>query len=186
MTEVDGLQKLREPFAPNQIGKKPKGGVMLDFVGHAALTDRLLDADPMWSWEPMSLGEDGLPRFDANGGLWIKLTVCGMTRYGYGDPDGKKGPNAIKEAIGDALRNAGMRFGAALDLWHKGDLHEVEPVAPAEHVVLMQRLVALCKSKEIARAEGQAQFEALGGSGQLADCTDVGLLSELIDTFKGA
>jgi uncharacterized protein YjbJ (UPF0337 family) len=29
----------------------------------------------------------------------------------------------MKERIGDALRNAAMRFGAALDLWHKGDLH---------------------------------------------------------------
>jgi hypothetical protein len=29
----------------------------------------------------------------------------------------------MKEIIGDALRNAAMRFGAALDLWHKGDLH---------------------------------------------------------------
>ncbi|MGN6537673.1 MAG: hypothetical protein ACTHKQ_18330, partial [Mesorhizobium sp.] len=28
-----------------------------------------------------------------------------------------------KVRIGDALRNAAMRFGAALDLWHKGDLH---------------------------------------------------------------
>jgi hypothetical protein len=25
--------------------------------------------------------------------------------------------------IGDALRNAAMRFGVALDLWHKGELH---------------------------------------------------------------
>jgi hypothetical protein len=55
-----------------------------------------------------------------------------------------------------------------------------------EHVALMGRLVALCKSKEIARAEGQAQFEALGGVGELSACTDVKLLSELIDTFKGA
>jgi hypothetical protein len=30
----------------------------------------------------------------------------------------------MKERIGDALRNAAMRFGAALDLWHKGDLHK--------------------------------------------------------------
>ena len=29
----------------------------------------------------------------------------------------------MKERIGDALRNAAMRFGAALDLWHKGELH---------------------------------------------------------------
>ena len=31
-----------------------------------------------------------------------------------------------KEVIGDALRNAAMRFGAALDLWHKGQLHADE------------------------------------------------------------
>ena len=36
----------------------------------------------------------------------------------------KSGGDAIKEVIGDALRNAAMRFGAALDLWHKGDLHK--------------------------------------------------------------
>lgn len=29
----------------------------------------------------------------------------------------------MKERIGDALRNAAMRFGAALELWHKGELH---------------------------------------------------------------
>lgn len=138
-----GLALLREPFPPHQIGKLPKPyrsdsaksqcqecgtyhgmpALHLDFVGHAALTDRLLDADPQWSWEPFAIGPDGLPMLDRNGGLWIRLTVCGVTRLGYGDAQGKTGPNAIKEAIGDALRNAGMRFGIALDLWHKGDLH---------------------------------------------------------------
>lgn len=98
--------------------------IHLSYVGHAALTDRFLDVDPMWSWEPVAFGEDGLPAFDKLGGLWIRLTICGVTRLGYGDAQGKTGPNAIKEAIGDALRNAGMRFGAALDLWHKGDLHD--------------------------------------------------------------
>jgi hypothetical protein len=95
--------------------------VHLDYVGHAALTDRLLDCDPNWSWEPMGTTPEGLPAI--NGGLWIKLTVCGVSRYGYGAADGKQGGDAIKEMIGDALRNAAMRFGAALDLWHKGDLH---------------------------------------------------------------
>ena len=51
------------------------------------------------------------------------MTVCGITRLGYGHSDGKSGGDAVKEVIGDALRNAAMRFGAALDLWHKGDLH---------------------------------------------------------------
>lgn len=74
----------------------------------------------------MSTDDNGLPAFDRNGGLWISLTVCGVTRFGYGDADGKTGGNAVKEAIGDALRNAAMRFGAALDLWHKGDLHIAE------------------------------------------------------------
>lgn len=142
--KTTGLARLREPFAPNQINKLPKpyksdsprsncrecGGyhgmpaVHLDYVGHAALTDRLLEVDPEWSWEPLAKGPDGLPMFDKDGGLWIELTICGVKRLGYGDASGKRGANAVKEAIGDALRNAGMRFGAALDLWHKGDLHD--------------------------------------------------------------
>lgn len=97
--------------------------VHLDYVGHAALTDRLLDADPTWTWEPVAFGQNGLPALDQNGGMWIKLTVCGVSRLGYGSADGKQGGDAVKEIIGDALRNAAMRFGAALDLWHKGDLH---------------------------------------------------------------
>lgn len=150
-----GLALLRQPFPANQISKLPKptkaqteavradfkAGIRcelckawhhpkvehLDYVGHAALTDRLLDADPNWLWEPVSFGTDGLPAFDPSGGLWIKLTVCGQTRLGYGHgerkPLDKTGGDRIKEVIGDALRNAAMRFGAALDLWHKGDLH---------------------------------------------------------------
>lgn len=102
-----------------------KDVIHLDYVGHAALTDRLLDADPNWGWEPVAF-RDGLPAFDQTGGLWIKLTVCGVTRLGYGHAASKpnQDPGAReKEVIGDALRNAAMRFGAALDLWHKGDLH---------------------------------------------------------------
>lgn len=147
-----GLALLRIPFPDSQVSKLPKetktqrearerdkslmvfncascGGhhhkqaVHLDYVGHAALTNRLLDADPNWNWEPVALTDAGLPALDQNGGLWIKLTVCGQTRLGYGNAEGKCGGDAIKEIIGDALRNAAMRFGAALDLWHKGDLH---------------------------------------------------------------
>lgn len=151
-----GLAKLREPFPPHLISKLPKetkaqaearknnregvtcdicGGwhhpraTHLDYVGHAALTDRLLDVDPCWSWEPVAFTQDGLPAFDHTGGLWIKLTVCGVTRLGYGHAAAKPNmdPGAReKEVIGDALRNAAMRFGAALDLWHKGDLHPEE------------------------------------------------------------
>lgn len=168
---ADPLELLRAPFPPHQISKLPKPTkaqtdavkadykkgircdvcgswhhpdvIHLDYVGHAALTDRLLDTDPAWSWEPVAF-RDGLPAFDQTGGLWIKLTVCGVTRLGYGHAAGK--PNADpgareKEVIGDALRNAAMRFGAALDLWHKGDLHveaadDAEPPVSAETLAI--------------------------------------------------
>lgn len=142
------LAKLREPFKENQISKLPKGTkaqneckaeekinckvcggwhhpriIHLDYVGHAALTDRLLDVDPFWNWEPVAVDAGGYPLVDKDGGMWIRLSIHGITRLGYGDAQGKIGANATKERIGDALRNAAMRFGAALDLWHKGDLH---------------------------------------------------------------
>lgn len=127
---------LRTPFPPHLVSKLNKGqGVILDYVGHAALTSRLLDVDPGWSWEPMALSEQGLPMFDASGGLWIRLTVNGVTRIGYGNAKAKKDPgDREKEIIGDALRNAAMRFGAALDLWHKGDLNgpQEEEQEPAD------------------------------------------------------
>lgn len=102
-------------------GKHSAAALHLDYVGHADTTDRLLSVDPSWSWEPMALDDAGLPRLDAGGGLWIRLTVCDVTRPGYGSADGKSGGDAIKEAIGDAIRNAAMRFGVALDMWRKGD-----------------------------------------------------------------
>ena len=154
VSKPTGLELLRAPFPAHQISKLPKPTkrqteevrndfkkgircevcgawhhpkvVHLDYVGHAALTDRLLDSDPAWNWEPVAINEDGTPKTDQFGGMWIKLTVCGVTRLGYGHPDGKTGGDAIKELIGDALRNAAMRFGAALDLWHKGDLHGID------------------------------------------------------------
>jgi hypothetical protein len=153
-TTPAGLLKMREPFAPNQIGKLPKeskkqreereqnrnlgfncpickgwhhkNAVHLDYVGHAAATDRLLDADPSWNWEPVAWTDQGEPKFDPIGGMWIRLTVCGVTRLGYGNADKKAMADAgsrEKEVIGDAIRNAAMRFGAGLEMWHKGDLH---------------------------------------------------------------
>lgn len=89
----------------------------LDYVGHAEVTDRLIEVDPLWTWEPMAFGADGLPALDPDGGLWIRLTVAGVTKIGYGDAGLKQGPDAMKERIGDAIRNGAMRFGVALDLW---------------------------------------------------------------------
>lgn len=202
---AQGLQLLRAPFPSNQISVLPKpkskdapkghcnvcGGwhglpaVHLDYVGHAALTDRLLDVDPEWTWTPIAFDADGLPLFDRAGGLWIALTILGVTRYGYGDAPGKSGGNAIKEAIGDALRNAGMRFGAALDLWHKGDLHDAaeEQGAEPEPDPLMVSKRALADAVQAAGlAIGDFSNWAISAKGpglNLAECRDIAKLDAL-------
>lgn len=107
--------------------RMPNGGhIDLAYVGHAEATNRLLNVDPFWGYEPLSLDERGLPQADGYKGLWIRLTVCGMTRLGYGHAGDKTGGDAVKEVIGDAIRNAGMRFGMALDLWTSSDLEIIE------------------------------------------------------------
>jgi hypothetical protein len=138
---------LREKFPKSAIGQLPKpyksespkgkcnecGGyhglpaVHLDYVGHAATTDRLLTVDPEWTWRPFTSEEiTALPPKLRDAGLWIYLTVLGVTRPGVGD--GK----SAKECIGDAIRNAAMRFGVALDLWAKEDLHEIQAAQQCE------------------------------------------------------
>ena len=160
MGDIEQLAKLRVPFPPEQIGKLPKGGTTLDFVGHGFLTARLLDVDPMWNWEPLAFDDRGLPLVDEHGGLWIKLTVCGVTRLGYGDAGGRKGPNAIKEAIGDALRNAGMRFGAALDLWSKGDADAPHIPPPPKLPPHVAKLAAVAKKHGLDTKVLGQRFEA--------------------------
>jgi hypothetical protein len=136
---------LRRPFPPNLIGKLPKptrrdaqkgkcpecGGwhglpaVHLDYVGHAAVTDRLLEADPTWTWHPYAVDEQGLPRITVNKNgdavLWIVLRVGGHERIGVGTvPAGTF--EMEKQLISDAIRSGAMRYGVALDLWSKEDL----------------------------------------------------------------
>ena len=144
------LELLSKPFAANEIEKLPKqlsrdakeryqcrqgtqasadghycGGfharsMHLDYIGHAGITDRLNQVDPLWTWEPLALTPHGTPLM-SDGGMWGKLTVLGVSRIGFGDASGKTGPNAIKEVIGDFIRNAAMRFGVATYLWSKSE-----------------------------------------------------------------
>lgn len=194
---IEGLKLLRWPFPDHMVGKLPKptkaqtdevkanyqagkrcalcgswhhpAVVHLDYVGHAATTDRLLDADPMWTWEPLAYTAQGLPQFDETGGLWIKLTVCGVTRIGYGNAAAKAGDpgNYEKEVIGDAIRNAAMRFGVALELWHKGELHKAEPQedgddeGAADWLAIIKTATTLEQLREIKTQIGAAN---LGGA----------------------
>lgn len=132
--QLTNLAKLRAPFPPEGISKLPKRfkdkhgnwqSIDLDYVGHAHITERLLDCDPLWSWAPLATvsDKDQRPVFETDRqgnrvGLWITLTICGRTMLGYGSCEAGKS-DAEKELIGDALRNAAMRLGAGLDLWKK-------------------------------------------------------------------
>jgi hypothetical protein len=139
----------------------------LDYIGHAETTDRLLSVDPEWNWGFAFTDEHGAPMFDRDGGMWINLTIAGVTRLGYGDAQGKSGGNAVKEVIGDAIRNAAMRFGVGLDLWRKTDKVEAEHESPP---IGSQEPPEPSKA-DLARIRLRAAVKAAGGdaSGIAAD-----------------
>jgi len=137
--------ELRRPFRPEQIGKLPKpykkdapkgkcrdcGGyhglpaVHLDFVGHAAVTDRLNKVEPGWSYEitPVEYqGKDGRPHVAGVRGV---MRLGDVARPEAGDVDAETSyGDELKKAISDFIRRGAMRFGVALDLWSKEDLLE--------------------------------------------------------------
>ena len=183
MTTAETLAQLRAPFPAEAVGKLPRATskdgpksrcntcgahiqqhIHLDYVGHAAVTDRLLSVDPCWNWEPLSYEDDGQPRFVRNSaggpiGLWIKLTVGGVTRLGYGSTEPL--PDAVKVLIGDALRNAAMRFGVALEFWSKDELESHlgdDGEKPARAT----------KSRPVDRARAAVAQAKSGGGGELS------------------
>ncbi|OLT19411.1 hypothetical protein BJF79_47785 [Actinomadura sp. CNU-125] len=154
----------------------------LDYVGHADITDRFLSVDPDWNWEPVTRDVDpdllraaietgneeivrlvldsAPPKADGNGGLWMRVTIGGVTRLGYGDAPGKRGGDAVKVAIGDGLRNAGMRFGAGLDMWRKGDDGaDTSPKPPEKQRTLPQWLDGM--RKRIQSVESTQELQSL-------------------------
>lgn len=126
--DTEALRTLMEQWwqPPEElISTLPKGGVALSYLGHADTTRALSESDPTWEWEPMAHDEQGLPVLDRdeNGrpvGLWIYMQVHGRTIPAYGSclPNAR---DAVKELIGDAIRNGAMRFGVAGGLWSKAD-----------------------------------------------------------------
>jgi hypothetical protein len=152
---------------PKIVGKLPKGGMQLDFVGHADVTKMLIEIDPEWTWEPTAFDANGLPAYRVENGMahmagW--LTILGVRRLGIGSVMHNK-PDLLKELISDFIRNAAMRFGVCLALWTKQEWEDVShtpsaPVAkpapvksvsaqPSDPLVSMdniKRFVEACKS----------------------------------------
>lgn len=108
---------------PNCAGNHANSAVHIDYIGHAEITARLLELDPQWDWEPVAFDPEGKPvmtKRESMVSLWIRLTINGITRLGVGTCSTAK-EEIEKELIGDALRNAAMRFGIGLDLWSKSE-----------------------------------------------------------------
>jgi hypothetical protein len=121
----EALRRLGEEWwepPADLIDTLPKGGVQLRYLSHIWVRKAFQDADPDWYWEPMSYDDTGQPVIerDSQGqpvGFWIWLHLLGTKMPGYGSVEpGKR--DAIKELIGDALRNAGMRLVGG-SLWVK-------------------------------------------------------------------
>ena len=114
--------------------KGPSGTIHLDYVGHAAVTRILIEADPFWSWEPVAWDEDGTPLIRREGKrlvLWGRLTVLGKAILCCGTCDASKW-EPEKELIGDLLRNGAMRLGIGLSLWAKEEWSDLDVSSTAE------------------------------------------------------
>lgn len=111
------------------VGKLPKAGITLDYVGHATVTKILLDIDPLWTLEPVC-DERGIPIVETNpkgeAVMWGRLTVLGHSRLGVGTCPGGAFDRE-KQLISDLLRNAAMRFGIATALWSKEEWSQPAP-----------------------------------------------------------
>ena len=133
MSNTEALRKVLDDYKtpdPAIVGKLPRGGIQLDFVGHADITKLLIEIDPMWSWEPLDI-VDGRPAVHVVNGMavmWGRLTVLGKSMLGVGTVKHDK-PDLDKELVGDFLRNASMRFGICLSLWTKQEWKEPNKIA---------------------------------------------------------
>lgn len=123
---LEVLEKYAVPD-PKIVGKLPKGGTQLDFVGHADITRILIEIDPNWRLVPIAW-ENGRPACNIVNDMatmWFELTLLGTARLAIGTAKA----NAFdldKQLYGDALRNGAMRFGISLNLWTKNEWEDLD------------------------------------------------------------
>jgi hypothetical protein len=126
-----GLAEVLKKYAvpdPKIVSVLPKGGVKLDFVGHADITRILIEIDPLWYWEPIKFDEDGLPAYRVENGMAHmagRLCILGVERIAIGSAAHNK-PDLLKELASDFIRNGAMRFGISLSLWTKNEWEDLD------------------------------------------------------------
>lgn len=149
-------------------GYHPLPAKHVPYVGHARVTERLLEVDPEWSWEPLGRNTEGNP-LAMGGSLWIRLTVCGVSRIGVGNAENWSGPDAHKEMVSDAIKNAAMRFGVGLEMWYPADSEVTwppeEPEAPAPKP-FEERLGSKPTAAQVRVARALDSIAAAGGDAE--------------------
>lgn len=174
---TEQLRKVLDDYGvpdPSIVGKLPRGGISLDFVGHAEITRILIQVDPNWSWEPVAWDVSGRPAVNVVNGMavmWGRLTVLGQSRLGVGSAKHDK-PDLDKELIGDFLRNAAMRFGISLSLWSKAEWEEAG--APAKPTPVQKVSTDnIARFKAACEQVGLSPEDVAGAAGLfLADITE--------------
>jgi hypothetical protein len=140
---------------PKIVGKLPKGGMQLDFVGHADTQKALSEIDPTWTMEPVAFDEFGLPAFRVENGMahmaaW--MTLLGVRRLGVGSVQASK-PDLYKELLSDSLRNCAMRHNVYLSLWTKSEWDDVSHTpttsAPKPALALKDMSISISKASAV-------------------------------------
>lgn len=135
--QTEQLRKVLHDYAvpdPKIVGKLPKGGMTLDFVGHADVNKALIEIDPLWTWQPVAWDDEGMPKIKVANGvatMWGIMTIHGKQMLGVATAQANK-PDLYKELASDFIRNAAMRFGIYLSLWTKAEWEDLgaTPVKP--------------------------------------------------------
>ena len=163
---TESLRKVLHDYAvpdPKIVSKLPKGGITLDFVGHADITRILIEIDPHWRLVPIAW-ENGRPAVNIVNDMatmWFEMTLLGQARLAIGTAKANS-MDLDKVLYGDALRNGAMRFGIGLSLWTKQEWEDLNHHAPAKPAPKQTGTAAVKKESPTAPLTDEqiAQFRA--------------------------
>jgi hypothetical protein len=166
---------------PKIVGKLPKGGTSLDYVGHADITRILIEIDPHWRLVPVAW-ENGRPSVNIVNDMatmWFEMTLLGQARLAIGTAKANS-MDLDKVLYGDALRNGAMRFGIGLSLWTKQEWEDLDHHTPAP-APAGRRIVSSAGPKPAGKASPTKELTEEQIAQFKAACDNVGInISDVI------